>query len=174
MVFHMNRPRHQTPGIGSALRAWLGFTLLLTAHFAVRPLFGGRANVDFIIIAILFSAARMRPGLAALTGFLTGLAIDALAPSSFGASALVLSLVAFGASWLKAVFFAENVALTGLFVFGGKWLFDFAMTVLTGGASGTSLVATLLLWSPLSAALTALLAVVLLTMFRSSHRPYTH
>lgn len=170
----MRGPPQQNQGLGSALSAWLGFTILLTAHFAVRPLFNGRANVDFIIIAILFSAVRMRPGLAALTGFLTGLAIDALAPGSFGAAALVLSLVAFGASWLKAVFFADHVALTGLFVFGGKWLVDVAMTLLTGGASGTSLAATLLLWSPLSAALTALLAVVLLTVFRPLYRPHTN
>ena len=168
----MNRPPQQTAGLGSAFRAWLGFAFLLTAHFAVRPLFWGRANVDFIIIAILFSAVRMRPGLAAIVGFLTGLAVDALAPGSFGASALVLSLVAFGASWLKAVFFADHVALTGLFVFGGKWSFDVAMGLLTGGASGASLVVTLLWWSPLSAALTALLAVVLLTAFRPLYRPH--
>ncbi len=167
----MSRPQQQTPGIVSALQAWLGFALLLTAHFAVRPLFSGRASVDFVVVAILFSAVRMRPGLAALTGFLTGLAIDALAPGSFGASALVLTLIAFGASWLKAVFFADHIALTGLFVFAGKWLFDVAMTLLTGGATDTSWVVSLLLWSPLSAALTALLAVLLLTVFRPLYRP---
>ena len=169
----MNRPQRQTPGIGSALRAWLGFALLLMAHFAVRPLFSGRANVDFIVIAILFSAVRMRPGLAALTGFLTGLAIDALAPESFGTAALVLTLVAFAASWLKAVFFADHVALTGLFVFAGKWLVDIAMTLLTGGALGASPVVTLVVWSPVSAAMTALSAVLLLTVFRPLYRPYT-
>ena len=169
----MNRHQQQTPGIGSALRAWLGFALLLMAHFAVRPLFNGRANVDFIVIAILFSAVRMRPGLAALTGFLTGLAIDALAPGSFGTAALVLTLVAFAASWLKAVFFADHVALTGLFVFAGKWLVDIAMTLLTGGASGASPVVTLVVWSPVSAAMTALSAVLLLTVFRPLYRPHT-
>jgi rod shape-determining protein MreD len=173
MAFDMNRPQQQTSRLGSAFRAWLGFALLLAGHFFVRPLFFGRANVDFVVIAILFSAVRMRPGLAAVVGFLTGLAVDALAPGSFGASALVLSLVAFGASWIKAVFFADHVALTGLFVFGGKWSFDVAMTLLTGGVSGVSLVVSLLLWSPLSAALTALLAVLLLTVFRPLYRPHT-
>lgn len=170
----MRRPQQQTAGAGSALLAWVGFAVLLTANFAVRPLFSGRATVDFIVIAILFSSVRMRPGLAAVTGLLTGLAVDALAPGSFGAAALVLTLVAFGASRLKAVFFAEHVALTGLFVFAGKWLFDIAMTLLTGGASGASLMVTLLWWSPLSAALTALLAVLLLTVFRPLYRPHTN
>ncbi|WP_396216031.1 rod shape-determining protein MreD [Gemmatimonas sp.] len=165
------RVQHQAPGIGSALRAWLGFLLLLTAHFSVRPLVAGRASIDFAVIAVLFSSVRMRPGFAALTGFLTGLALDAMAPGSFGASALVLSLIAFGASWLKAVFFADHVALTGLFVFGAKWLFDIAMTLLAGVGSGVSLFVSLLLWSPLSSALTALVAVVLLVLFRPLYRP---
>ncbi|WP_439642154.1 rod shape-determining protein MreD [Gemmatimonas sp.] len=165
------RVQHRAPGIGSALRAWLGFLLLLTAHFSVRPLVAGRASIDFAVIAVLFSSVRMRPGFAALTGFLTGLALDAMAPGSFGASALVLSLIAFGASWLKAVFFADHVALTGLFVFGAKWLFDIAMTFLAGVGSGVSLFVSLLLWSPLSSALTALVAVVLLVLFRPLYRP---
>jgi rod shape-determining protein MreD len=165
------RGPQQSPGIGSALRAWVGFALLIAAHFGVRPLLAGRASVDFAVIAVLFSAVRVRPGLAALIGFLTGLALDALSPGSFGASAIVLTLVAFGASWLKAVFFADHVALTGLFVFGAKWLFDLAMTLLTGVGTGVSLLVALLLWAPLSAALTALVAVLLLVLFRPLYRP---
>ncbi len=165
------RSPHQASGIGSALRAWLGFLLLLAAHFSVRPLVAGRAAIDFAVIAVLFSSVRMRPGFAALTGFLAGLAVDAVAPGSFGAGALVLSLIAFGASWLKAVFFADHVALTGLFVFGAKWLFDIAMTLLAGVGAGVSVFVTLLLWSPLSSALTALVAVLLLVMFRPLYRP---
>lgn len=165
------RGPQQAPGIASALRAWLGFALLISAQFGVRPLIAGRATVDFAVIAVLFSAVRMRPGLAALVGFFTGLALDALSPENFGASALVLTLVAFGASWLKAVFFADHVALTGLFVFGAKWLFDAVMTLLTGAGAGTSVLATLLLWSPLSAAMTGVAAVLLLVLFRPLYRP---
>ncbi|AMW04995.1 rod shape-determining protein MreD [Gemmatimonas phototrophica] len=167
------RSASQSPGIGSALRAWLGFALLIVAQFSVRPLIAGRAAADFAVIAVLFSAVRMRPGYAALTGFLTGLALDALAPGSFGASAIVLTLVAFGASWLKAVFFADHVALTGLFVFGAKWLFDIAMTLLTGVGAGVSLLVSLLVWAPLSAALTAIIAVLLLVLFRPLYRPHS-
>lgn len=165
------RGPQQSPGIGSALRAWIGFVLLIVAQFGVRPLVAGKATVDFAIIAVLFSAVRMRPGLAALTGFLTGLALDSLAPGSFGANTIVLTLVAYGASWLKAVFFADHVALTGLFVFGAKWVFDVAMTLLTGAGNGVSVLVALLLWSPLAAALTALVAVLLLVLFRPLYRP---
>lgn len=169
----MNRPQPQSSTAASAARATIGFLLLLTAHFAVRPLTTGPAHIDFIMIAILFSAVRMRPGVAAVTGLLTGLAIDAMAPGSFGAVALVLTLVAFGASRLKAVFFADHVALTGLFVLVGKWLFDVVLALFTGGASGTSLAVALLLWSPLSAVLTAGAAVFLLTVLRPLYKLQT-
>lgn len=166
----MSRPQPPAPTVVAVSRAWIGFSLLLFAHFAVRPLIKGPAHVDFVIIAILFSAARMRPGLAAAMGFLTGLAVDAMAPSSFGAVALALTLVAFGASRWKAAIFVDHVVPTGLFVFGGKWLFDAALVLLAGAASGASTGATLLLWSPLSALLTAFTAVFLLTALRPLYK----
>ncbi len=158
---------------GSALRAWIGFALLVAAHFGVRPLVSGRVNVDFLVIAILFAAVRIRPGLAAVVGFAAGLAVDALAPGTFGAATLVMTGIAFGASWTKAVFFADHVALTGLFVFLGKWLFDIGYVVVGGSVHGVELVVLLLLWSTLSAALTAVVAIVLLTVFRPLYRPPT-
>lgn len=167
----MRGPQPAPSGTASALRAWFGFALLITAQFAIRPLIRGPVSVDFAVIAVLFASVRMRPGFAALTGFLVGVALDALAPGNFGAAALVLTLLGFGASWLKAVFFADNLSLTALFLFGGKWLFDIAMALLVGATSGGSLVVSLLLWSPLSAALTALVAVLLLTLFRPLYRP---
>lgn len=164
----MRAPPTQS-GVGSAVRAVVGFALLITAHFAVRPLFGPRVMVDFLVIAILFAAVRMRPGFASLLGFAAGLALDAVAPGSFGAAALTLALIAFAASWLKAVFFADHIALTGLFIFLGKWLFD-ALYTLVGGARGADYVVQLLLWSPLAAALTSAVAIVLLTAFRPLFR----
>jgi rod shape-determining protein MreD len=158
-------------GAASVARAWLGFALLLAAHFAVRPLLSTRANVDFLLIAVLFSAVRVRPGVGALIGLLSGLAVDALAPSAFGSATLAFVLVAFAASWVKAVFFADHVALTGLFVFLGKLVFDAICVSVGGGARGMGLVVQLLLWTPLSAAITALVAILLLTIFRPLFRP---
>ena len=40
--------------------------------------------------------------------------------SGFGAAALGMAIVGFGASWLKAVFFADNLALNGFFLFLGE------------------------------------------------------
>lgn len=165
----MRAPQSQS-GFAGALRAFIGFALLVTAHFAIRPLFGTRVMVDFLVIGILFVSVRMRPGLAALLGFALGTSADALAPGSFGAAALALSLIAFGASWLKAVFFANHIALTGLFIFLGKWCFDAIYVLVGGGVRGVDLVVQLLLWTPLAATLTAAVAVLLLTIFRPLYR----
>lgn len=166
----MAAPQPQS-GFASATLAWVGFGLLIAAHFAIRPLFAARANVDFLLIAILFSAVRVRPGLAALLGLIAGLAVDALAPSAFGAAALSLVVVAYAGSRVKAVFFADHVALTGLFIFLGKLVFDALYVGVSGGVRGMELVVQLLLWTPLSAALTATVAVLLLTVFRPLYRP---
>lgn len=153
------------------VKAWLGFVLLVAAHFAIRPFVSTRFNVDFLLIAVLFASVRLRPGFAAVIGLLAGIAVDALAPQAFGAAALAMIVVAFTASWVKAVFFADHVALTGLFVFVGKFGFDAVYALVSRGVRGMDLVVQLLLWSPLSAAVTALVAIALLTVFRPLFRP---
>jgi cell shape-determining protein MreD len=155
----------------SFLQGLLGVLLLLIAHFSIRPVVGGRAPLDFLAIAVLFTAVRVRPGAAALIGLAAGIIVDAVVPQSFGAGALAFTLVAYSASWLKAVFFADHVALTGLFVFLGKWTFDAIYLIAGRGATGTDLLVQLLLWSPIAAAVTALVAVLLLTLFRPLYRP---
>ncbi len=166
-------PQPPQSEFASLARAWVGFGLLLVAQFGVRPLFATRANVDFLIIAILFSAVRVRPGIAAILGLLAGLTVDALAPSAFGAATVSYVAVAFVASRVKAVFFADHVALTGLFVFLGKLAFDTLYATLSGAGSGAGLFIQLLLWTPLSAALTAAVSILLLTVLRPLYRPTT-
>ena len=100
-------------------RAIIAFALLVLLHYTLRPLLGWRTPVDFLVIAVLLSAVRVRPGAAALIGFCTGLVADSLTPSAFGAGALAMTAVGATASWLKAVFFADNVVLHGFFFFVG-------------------------------------------------------
>ncbi len=156
--------------VAAGLRLFLGFLLLVVAQYTVRPLLGGPAPIDFLVIAVLFLAVHLRPGLAALLGFTMGLVADALAPASFGAATMALTLVGFAGGWLRAVFLADQLPLTALVVFGGKWGFDALYLALgAGGPRGTALLQ-LLLWSPLAAALTALVAVVMLILFRPLFR----
>jgi rod shape-determining protein MreD len=156
---------------GRFLRSAFAFAFLVTLHYSVRPLLGWRVSGDFLVIGVLLMAVRMRPGYAALLGFLTGLVADSLAPNAFGAGALAMTAIAFTASWLKAVFFADNVILHGFFFFVGKWAFDIVYTLAEQRLTASEMLAQLLLWSPLSSALTAVIGVVLLLVFRSALEP---
>jgi rod shape-determining protein MreD len=147
---------------------WLAvvFVLLVTLHFTLRPVLAWRASIDFLVIALLLVAVRTRPGVASLAGFALGLLLDSLTPESFGAGALAMTIVGFGASWLKAAFFADNLALNGVFIFAGKWAFDAIFLLAEHRLQGTDLLVQILLWSPLAAAATAVTGLVVLLTVR--------
>jgi rod shape-determining protein MreD len=151
---------------GSILRTVICCVILIMLHYTVRPLLGWRAPIDFMLIAALFGAVRMRPGIAALYGMSLGLVSDALTVSGFGAAALGMTIVAYGASWLKAVFFADNLALNAFFLFVGKWVFDVIVVLAARRIVGTELAMQIFVWSPLAAALTAVAGAIVLTLLR--------
>ena len=140
--------------------------ILIVLHYTLRPLLGWRASIDFLLIALVFGAVRMRPAGAALYGFILGLAADSLALGAFGAGALAGTIVGFGASWLKAVFFADNLALNGFFLFIGKWLFDVVYVLMEQRMHGSEMLMQIIVWSPLAAAVTALAGVVAVALLR--------
>jgi rod shape-determining protein MreD len=152
--------------VARTLRALVLFSALIALHFTVRPLLAARASVDFLVLALLLASVRVRPGGAAVVGFLLGLLIDSLRPGTFGAASLAMTLVGYAASWLKPVFFADNLPLNAFFFFAGKWVFDVIFLTAGQRLRGTELVMQLLLWSPLAAALTAAAGVVLLILAR--------
>lgn len=142
------------------------FVALIVLHFTLRPLLAWRAPIDFLVIALLLVAVRARPGVAALAGFALGLLADSLTPESFGAGALAMTAVGFGASWLKAAFFADNVALNGVFIFAGKWAFDTIFLLAEHRLQGTDLLVQVLVWSPAAAGLTAIAGLMVLLTVR--------
>ena len=154
--------------MNAARSAWFGFVfvLLVALHYSLRPVLAWRAPIDFLMIALLLVAVRARPGVAALAGFALGLIADSLTPGAFGAGALAMTIVGFGASWLKAAFFADNLALNGMFVFLGKWAFDLIFLVSERRLRGSELFVQAVLWSPLSATATALTGLVVLLAVR--------
>ena len=152
--------------VSGFVRALIAFFILVVLHFSVRPLLGWRAEIDFLTIALLLAAVRVRPGTAALMGFVLGLIADSLTPSAFGAGALAMSLVGFAASWLKAVFFADNLALNGFFFFAGRWAFSIIYMLAEHQRHGVELAQEVFVWAPLSAAVTAVAGVLLLVLMR--------
>ena len=110
----------------------------------------------------------MRPGAAAVIGFITGLVADSLSPLSFGAGALAMSAVGFSASWLKAAVFGDNLFLQAVFLAAGKWSFDVLYLVAERRLGVGDMAVQLLLWSPLSAVLTGIVGVLIVLTFRLS------
>ena len=149
-----------------AVRTIAVCAILIVLHYTLRPLLAWRASIDFLIVALLLGAVRLRPGWAAVYGFALGLVSDSLSVSGFGAAALAMSVVGFAASWLKAVFFADNLALNGFFLFVAKWLFDLIFLLAGRVASGGELAMQVFVWSPLSAALTAVAGVIVLALLK--------
>ena len=150
----------------AAVRTAIVCIILIVLHYTLRPLLGWRASIDFLLIALVFGAVRMRPAGAAVYGLLLGLAADSLTHDAFGAGALAGTIVGFSASWLKAVFFADNLALNGFFLFVGKWVFDLVYVLMERRMHGTEMIMQIIVWSPLAAAVTALAGVVAVTVLR--------
>ena len=157
--------------LGSMARALATFLILVLLHYTLRPLLGWRAPMDFLILALLLASIRVRPAVGALIGLALGIVSDSLTPDSLGAGAIAMTVVGYLASWLKAVFFADNIALNAFFFFLGKWVFDVIYFIVEHRLGGIELVQQLLLWSPLSAAATAIAGVLLLFVMRPLLEP---
>lgn len=149
-----------------AVRVAIVVIILIVLHYTLRPLLGWRAAIDFLLIALVFASVRMRPAGAAFFGFALGLIADSLSPGSFGAGALAGTIVGFASSWLKAVFFADNLALNGFFLFAGKWLFDLVYGLMERRVAGYELLMQIIVWSPLAAAVTAVAGVIAIAILR--------
>ena len=151
---------------GATVRTIVLCVVLIVLHYTLRPLLAWRASPDFLIIALLVAAVRVRPGVAAIFGLILGLASDSLALSAFGAGALAMTLIGFAWSRLKAVFFADHVLLNGFFLFLGKWAYEVVMTLMERRTHGAELLMQILVWSSLSAAVTAVAGVLALMLLR--------
>ena len=157
--------------LGSIARAVATFAILVVLHYTLRPLLGWRAPMDFLILALLLASIRVRPAVGALIGLALGIVSDSLTPDALGAGAIAMTVVGYLASWLKAVFFADNIALNAFFFFLGKWVFDVIYFIVEHRLGGIELGQQLLLWSPLSAAATAIAGVLLLFVMRPLLEP---
>ena len=73
-----------------------------------------------------------------------------------------MTLIGFSWSKLKAVFFADHVLLNGFFLFLGKWVYEVVMNVVERRMQGAELLMQILVWSSLSAFVTAVAGVLTL------------
>jgi len=154
-----------------ALRVLIAFAVLVLLHFTLRPLLGWRIGPDFLLMATLVVAIRVRPGPAALFGLCVGIVSDAIGTEPFGAAALAMTVVSYGASWLQSTVFADDLTVTAMLFFFGEWIFDaiFYFASRTGG--GDPLLVPLFVWAPMRAGVTALFGVVILMILRPILQP---
>ena len=147
-------------------RLYVLLAVLVVLQFSARRWLGGdRVAADFLLLALLIYTIRARPGPSAGVGFLVGLVRDALTPASFGAGALAHTLVAFLASWSKAVFFAENLFVNGCLFFAGTWCRNLAVALASGKLKSGMLGWELLVWSPIQSLTTAVAGMLVLWFF---------
>lgn len=140
--------------------------VLVLLQFYVRPrLWGPRASPDFLFLGLMLYALRSSPGVAAVAGFVVGLASDALTPAHFGAGMMAHTVVGYVSSWARAVFFADNILVNAAFVGVGLWVRDLLMLLLSG-AGDRPLFTELTVYSPLEALATAAFALLVLLTFR--------
>lgn len=139
---------------------------LVALHFSVRSRLGDdRIAPDFLLLALLIYTVRAQPGASAGVGFVVGLLRDALSPASFGAGALAHTLVGYLSAWGKAVFFAENLFVSGCLFFAGTWVRNAVVAVASGKLTGEVLGWQLLVWSPLQSLTTAVAGMLVLWLF---------
>lgn len=154
-------------GPSSRIGVAVVLALLVAAHFVLRPRLGDpRFAPDFLLVALLFFAIRVRPMAGTAAGFVLGLVTDAVTPTAFGAAALAFTVVGYLAGWLKSVVFADNLLVTALFVFAAAWVRDAVEVLAAHQLSGGALAWQLLAFSPLAAVSTAVAATVTLVVFR--------
>ena len=149
----------------SFLKTVAVFLLLVILHYTVRPLLAARISLDFLVVAVLLVAVQVRPGIAALVGFATGIIADSMTPLSFGAGALAFSAVGSAASWLKATVFGDNILQQIVFLAAGKWAFDILYLVVERRLGLGDLALQLVLWSPLSALATGIAGALVVKAF---------
>ena len=158
-------------GLYDWIRLFVAVSVLIIAHFVLRPLLGDRIEIDFLVLALLLLSIRVRPGVGAVLGLLMGAASDAAAPAGFGSSMLALTLVGYITSWLKAAFFAENAVLDGIVIFASAWGVIVIRLLLSGRAFETGFAVSALVWAPLSAATTAVVGALMFAVLRPLLKP---
>ena len=152
--------------MGRTLRAVIAFVILVVLHYTLRPVLAWRAAPDFLMLALLLASVRLRPGTAAVLGLAMGLVADSVSLGALGGAALAMSVIAFAASWLKSVFFADDLFLNGFFFFVGKYSFDLLYFAFQNQMGGAELAIQLFTWSLLSAAVTAIVGLIVLVLLR--------
>ena len=121
------------------LRTLIAFVDLVVLHYTLRPLLGWRASPDFLVIALLLVAVRVRPGAAALIGLCHGYRRGLADVHAFGAGALGMTRRRLHGVVAQGSILRGRVALNAFFFFLGKWVFDMCSSWSRASRGGTEI-----------------------------------
>jgi rod shape-determining protein MreD len=155
-------------GTRSGLSFWVFIILLVIGHLILHVALGlDAAAPDLITGAVLLSARTLGGSAAAAVGLGLGVLADALSLTTFGAQALVNTVIGFLGARSRDLFEGDSLLFVGVYIFLGKWLRDSLYFVLTRSAHpepwGVLLTAT-----PLAAVYAAFGIMVALTLYRAA------
>lgn len=139
--------------------------LLVLLHLTLHLAFGmGAQAPDLMTVAVLLAARRVRGATAAGLGCVLGLVDDTLALTTFGASAVALTLIGYLAARSRDIFEGESLAYLLVYLFLGKWLRD-GLTVLLTDRTLDGLASTVFISLPLLALYAAAAGVVSVVVY---------
>src|SRR5512141_969380 len=120
----------------SSLSFWVFLVILILLHFILHVALGFAAGApDLLTVVLLLAARRLSGSIAAAFGLVLGVIADALSLTSFGALAVVYTIVGFAGARSRDLFEGESLLFIGAYIFVGKWLRDVLYLVLTHSAS---------------------------------------
>ena len=149
---------------------WTLVFLLVALHFVLRIGLGlGELAPDLLVVAVLLAAREVGTIAAAGLGFLLGVLDGAVVPFTLGASALVLTVLAYLGSRSREWVATDSLVFLALYLFVGKWLFDtllYLVFYVSGHVLRPDLIA-LLVVSPLAALYAALAGLLATVAYRT-------
>lgn len=148
---------------------FVGFVaVLVVLYFLLRVGLGlGALAPDFLVIALLLAARRMRAGWAAGLGLLLGVLDGAAHPLTMGAGAVALAVLGYLGARSREFLSGDSPVVLALYLFAGKWIYDVLMWVLLLRLNLSGPVTMLLMVSPLAAAYAAAVGLAAAAAYRS-------
>ena len=122
---------------------------------------------DLITIALLLAVRRMPAGWAAGLGLVMGLIRDSVNLTTFGADAIVMTVLGYFGSRTRDYFVGDSMFFLVFYLFLGKWLHDAAYFVVARLIGVEDAVSVLLIEAPLAAAYSAIAGLVAYSAYRA-------
>ena len=153
----------------SATGFWVFFIFVLIAHFVIHLALGfGTRAPDLLTVALLLAVRRTRGSAAAALGLTLGLLHDALASVSFGADAIVLTLLGYLGARSRDLFEGDSLLFIFAYLFIGKWLHDLLYGFLVQGLARGDVVSRVFMQAPLVALWAALAGIGAMLIYRAA------